>query len=100
LASPATSSTGKPGSATTTACVAKTATPSSGLNGATISFACYEDTDSGPTKSPFGTIKEQFKIAASHVPTVEQVTTTSTLYLSTSPTPTCSFTTDGTAVLE
>jgi hypothetical protein len=100
VVSPSTSSTGKAGSATTTVCVAKTNTPSTGLNGATISFACYQDTDSGPAKSPVGTIKEKFKIGASHAATVEQITTTSTLYVGASPTPACSFTTDGTAVLE
>jgi hypothetical protein len=100
LVSPGTTSTSKPGTASTSVCVAKTATPSSGLNGATVSFACYGDTDSGPAKSPQATIKAKFKIGASHAVGVEQLTVTSSLYIGTSATPTCTFTTDGTAVLE
>jgi hypothetical protein len=100
LASPGTSSTGKPGSASTSVCVATTATPSAGLNGATITFNCYGDTLSGPAASPQAKIKATFKIGASHDPSVKQINTVSSLFLGASPTPTCSFTTDGTAVLE
>lgn len=100
LISPGTTSTSKPGSATTSVCIGKAPVPAAGLNGATISFACYQDTSSSEAKSAAATIKSQFKIGASHQVGVEQATITSSLYIGTAATPTCTFTSDGTIVLQ
>jgi len=100
LVSPGTTNKTSPGGATTSVCPAKTATPSTGLNGKTITFTCYQDTSSGEAKSSAAMIKSTFKIGASHQVGVEQVTVTSGLYIGTAVTPTCSFTSDGTAILQ
>jgi len=100
LVSPGTTSTSKAGSATTQTCIATKATGGTGLNGATVVFSCYQDTDSGPSKSPLAKISAKFQVAATHVPTAHSVTVTSNLYVGSSPTPTCAFTTDGTMNLQ
>ena len=100
LVSPGTTSTSKPGTATTSVCVGEKAVPSTGLNGATVTFACYGDTASGPAKSKQATIKSTFKIGASHAKGVEQLTVKSSLFIGTAATPTCTFTSDGTAILQ
>lgn len=100
LVSPGTTSSSKPGTATTQACIATAPTPAGGLNGATVTFSCYQDNDSGPAKSPLAKIQAKFKVANTHVPAAHSVTVTSNLYVGSSPTPTCAFTTDGTMVLQ
>jgi hypothetical protein len=97
-ASPNTSSTGSAGSATTAVCTTPTAIPSTGLNGATVTFTCYLDKASGPASSSSGQIKETFKVGASHSAQVKQVTTTSTIIVG--GTSLCSFTSDGTWTAE
>ena len=98
LVSPGTTSTSKPGSATTSVCTSKGAVPSTGLNGKTVTFTCYQDTSSGEAKSSAATIKASFKIGASHATGVEQLTVKSSLYIGTAATPTCTFTSDGTII--
>jgi hypothetical protein len=99
LAAPGTSATGKPGSASSSLCVATTATPAGGLNGATITFNCFGDTLSGPAKSPQAKIRVNFKIGASHSASVNQINTVITLFVpATAAKATCSYTDDGTAV--
>ena len=100
LVSPGTTSASKAGSATTQTCLAAKATGGSGLNGATVTFSCYQDTASGPAKSPLAKIVAKFKVGATHVPSAHSVTVTSNLYVGSSPTPTCAFTTDGTMNLQ
>jgi hypothetical protein len=100
LVSPGTTSTSKAGSATTQTCLATKATGGTGLNGATVTFSCYQDTASGPASSPLAKIQAKFKVGATHVAQAHSVTVTSNLYVGSSPTPTCAFTTDGTMVLE
>ncbi len=100
LVSPGTTSTSKPGTATTQACVAAAATPAAGLNGATVTFNCYQDTSSGEAKSAIAKIQAKFKVVPTHVPSANSLTVTSNLFVGSSPTPTCAFTTDGTMVLE
>ena len=100
LVSPGTTSTSKAGSATTQTCLATKATGGTGLNGATITFSCYQDTASGPAKSPLAKIQAKFKVGATHVASAHSVTVTSNLYVGSSPAPTCAFTTDGTMVLQ
>ena len=101
LASAGTSSTGKPGSASSSICVATTATPAAGLNGATITFNCFGDTLSGPAKSPQAKIQVKFKIGASHAASVNQINTFISLFVpATATKPLCNYTDDGTAVVE
>ena len=63
-------------------------------------FSCYGDTTTGPAGSKQATIKATFKIGASHATGVEQVTVKSSLYIGTAAVPTCTFTSDGTAILQ
>jgi hypothetical protein len=100
LGSPSTTKTSKPGSASTSVCVATTNVPSGGLNGATLTYNCYGDTDSGPAAKPVAKIKSSFKVGNSHSPNLDQVTVTSSLFLGTNPAPICGFTSDGTWSLE
>jgi hypothetical protein len=101
LASAGTMATGKPGSANTTVCVARTATPKAGLNGATVALTCYDDTLSGPAKSPQAKLEVKFKIGGSHAALVNQINTVISLFVpATSPKPLCTYTDDGTAVAE
>ena len=100
LVSPGTTSTSKAGTATTQTCLATKATGGTGLNGATITFECYQDTNSGPSKSPLAKIVAKFKVGATHVASADSVTVTSNLYVGSAAAPTCAFTTDGTMVLQ
>ena len=101
LAAPGTSSTGKPGSANTSVCIATTATPKAGLNGATVAFTCYDDTLSGPAKTPQAKLQVKFKIGGSHAASVNQIDTVISLFVpATAVKPLCSYTDDGTAVVE
>jgi hypothetical protein len=92
LANPATTSTTKAGGGTTQVCVATGKVPAAGLNGATIPFACYDDTEAGPAKTPLAKISAKFKVGESHSPQIVTVGLTATV---TSPL-SCKFTTDGT----
>jgi hypothetical protein len=98
LANPATASTGKAGSAASNVCVATTTVPSTGLNGANVTFNCYDDTVSGPASSAQAQLKSKFKVGASHSAAIEQVTVTSSVIVGS--VSVCSFTTDGTYALE
>jgi hypothetical protein len=101
LASPGTMPTGKSGSANTTVCVATTATPKAGLDGATVAFTCFDDILSGPVKSPQAKLQVKFKIGGSHSASVNQINTVISLFVpATSAKPLCTYTDDGTAVLE
>ena len=101
LAAPGTSSTGTAGSASSSVCLATTATPTAGLNCATITFTCFGDTLSGPAKSPQAKIHVKFKIGASHATSVNQINTVISLFVpATATKPLCSYTDDGTAVVE
>ena len=101
LVAAGTVSTGKPGSANTSVCVATTATPKAGLNGASVAFTCYDDTLSGPAKSPQAKLQVKFKIGGSHAASVNQLNTVISLFVpATSTKPLCTYTDDGTAVAE
>ena len=92
LANPATTKTSSAGGGATQVCVAAGKVPAAGLNGATIAFNCYNDTETGPAGSALAKLSAHFKVGASHstqVATVE-VTTTITSPIS------CKFTNDGT----
>ena len=52
LANPGTTSTSTAGKGVTQVCVATGKVPASGLNNATIPFTCYDDSESGPAKTP------------------------------------------------
>jgi hypothetical protein len=92
LANPATTKTSKAGSGATQVCVAAGKIPATGLNNATVTFNCYNDTEAGEAKTPLATIKAKFKVGATHTPQIVTVGLTATV---TSPV-SCKFTTDGT----
>jgi hypothetical protein len=98
LASPGTTSSTSAGGANTNVCVATAAVPSTGLNGASLTFNCYTDTTSGPGSSPTAQLKSTFKMGASHSAQVKQVTTTSSLVIN--GVTACSFTADSTWTAE
>jgi hypothetical protein len=100
LASPYTMSTGAKGSAATNVCVATTKVPAKGLDGAALTFDCYDDTVKGPAAKQQATLKATFNVGASHSPSVDQVTVTSKIYLPGGLTPICTFSTDSTYVLQ
>ena len=97
LANPATAANGKAGSGATNVCVATGKIPAAGLNGATLTFNCYDDTESGPASSAQAQLKSKFKVGASHSAAIKQVSVTSTVYVGS--VAACSFTTDGTYAL-
>jgi len=92
LANPATTKTSSAGSGATQVCVAASAVPAAGLNGATLNFNCYNDTESGPAKSVLAKLTAHFKVGASHSTQIRTVEVTTTI---TSPI-SCKFTSDGT----
>lgn len=92
LANPATTSSSSAGSGTTQVCVAASAVPAAGLNNATINFNCYNDAETGPSKTVLAKLQAHFKVGASHTPQVATVEVATSI---TSPI-TCKFTTDGT----
>jgi hypothetical protein len=92
LANPATTSTTKAGGGDTEVCVAAGKVPAAGLNGATIAFNCYEDTEAGPAKTVLAKLSAKFKVGASHSPQVSTVEVATTI---TSPI-SCKFTSEGT----
>jgi hypothetical protein len=98
LATPATSSSGSAGSASTQVCTTTAAVPSGGLNGASLTFSCYADTVSGPASSPQAQLQSKFKMGASHSVDVKQVTTTANLIVN--GVNVCNFTSDATWTLE
>jgi hypothetical protein len=98
LASPATAATGKAGSASTSVCVATTAVPAKGLDGATLTFNCFTDTTAGLAKKPSAQLKATFNIGASHSAAIKQVTVIGTLIIT--KTLSCKITTDGTYSLD
>jgi hypothetical protein len=98
LADPYTTSTGKVGSASTNVCVATGKVPAKGLDGAAMTFNCYTDTVNGPAKTAAAQLKASFNVGTSHSPDVAQVTVTSKVLLGS--TTACTFTTDGTYVLQ
>jgi hypothetical protein len=97
FATSASSPSGGAGDATTTLCSTGTAIPSGGLNGATLTFNCYHDTDAGD-----GTLASQekstFTVGGSHDPSVWQVSINTTLIVNRKTV--CTYTTDGTWTAE
>ncbi len=98
LASPFTKSTGAKGSAATNVCVATTKVPARGLDGAALTFNCYDDTVKGPASSAQAQLKATFNVGTSHSPAVKQVTVTSKVIVG--GTTFCTFSNDGTYVLQ
>jgi hypothetical protein len=96
-ASSATSPPGGAGDATTTVCVTGTAIPSTGLNGATLLFNCFHDTDAGDGALA-SQEKSTFTVGASHDPSVWQVSVNTTLIVNRKTV--CTYTTDGTWTAE
>lgn len=92
LANPATTKSTAAGKGVSQVCVAAGKVPATGLNGATIPFTCYDDTEAGPAKSPLAKFSAKFKVGATHSPQIVTVGFTATV---TSPM-SCRFTTDGT----
>lgn len=92
LANPATTKSSAAGKGTTQVCVATGKVPAAGLNGATIPFTCYDDSEAGPSKTVLAKLSAKFKVGATHSPQLVTVGVTATL---TSPI-SCKFTTDGT----
>ena len=91
LANPATTNKSAAGSGATQVCVATGKVPAAGLNGATMSFKCYNDTETGPGGS-LATITSKFKVGASHSPQIRTVEVTTTIPILGN----CKFTNDGT----
>jgi hypothetical protein len=92
LANPATTAKTAAGKGVTEVCVATGKVPVAGLNKATIAFTCYDDAETGPSKTVLAQLSAHFVVGASHstqVATVE-VATTITSPIS------CKFTNDGT----
>jgi hypothetical protein len=98
LATPATSPTGGAGDAATQVCTTIFAVPAAGLNGAGITFSCYNDTVKGKASSAEAQLQSTFKDGASHSTSVWQVTTTSNLIVG--GVTACNFTSDATWTLE
>jgi hypothetical protein len=92
LANPATTNKSAAASGATQVCVAAGKVPAAGLNGATIAFNCYNDTEAGPAKTVLAKLSAKFKVGASHSPQVATVEVATTI---TSPI-SCKFTNDGT----
>jgi hypothetical protein len=92
LANPATTNKSTAGKGTTQVCVATGKVPATGLNNATIPFTCYDDSETGPSKTVLAKISAHFKVGATHTPQIVTVGLTATV---TSPI-SCKFTTDGT----
>jgi hypothetical protein len=94
LANPATSSTSKAGAGATEVCVAAGRVPAAGLNNATIIFNCYNDTETGASKTLLAKLSAHFKVGASHSPQIHTVAVaTSITYPSIAA---CKFTSEGT----
>ena len=98
LASPFTKSNGAKGSAATNVCVATTKVPAKGLDGAALTFNCYDDTVKGPASTAQAQLKATFNVGASHSADVKQVTVTSKVIVG--GTTFCTFSNDGTYVLQ
>jgi hypothetical protein len=92
LANPATTAKSTAGSGATQVCVAQSKVPTAGLNGATLNFNCYDDTETGPAKTVLAKITAKFKVGASHSPQIATVEVSSSI---TSPI-SCKFTSEGT----
>lgn len=92
LANPATTSKSAAASGATQVCVAAGKVPTTGLNGATIAFNCYNDTETGPAGTVLAKLSAKFKVGASHSPQIRTVEVATTI---TSPI-SCKFTNDGT----
>jgi hypothetical protein len=92
LANPATTNKSAAGAGVTQVCVATGKVPAAGLNGATIPFTCYNDTEAGPSKTALAKFSAKFKVGETHTPQIATVGVTATV---TSPI-SCKFTTDGT----
>jgi hypothetical protein len=92
LVNPATSENTAVGKGATQVCVASEKVPAAGLNGALMTFKCYNDTETGPAIKASATITAKFKVGATHTPQVATVQVSSAI---TSPM-SCKFTTEGT----
>jgi hypothetical protein len=92
LANPATTTTSAAGKGVTEVCVANGKVPAAGLNKATIAFTCYNDAETGPSKTVLAKLSAHFVVGESHSTQVATVEVATTL---TSPI-SCKFTNDGT----
>ena len=92
LANPATTKSTGAGDGATQVCVAAGKVPAAGLNGATIKFNCYNDTEAGEAKTALAKITAKFKVGPSHSSQIATVEVSSSI---TSPI-TCKFTSEGT----
>jgi len=92
LANPATTAKSAAGTGATQVCVATGKVPAAGLNNATMTFKCYNDTEKGPATGPLATITSKFKVGASHSPQIRTVEVTTTIPILGN----CHFTNDGT----
>jgi hypothetical protein len=98
LVSPSTQATGKVGSASTYVCVAIGKVPATGLNGALITFNCFNDTVKGPAATATAKIRSKFTVGGSHNPAVSQVTAVSTILVGGKAF--CTYTTDSSYILQ
>ncbi len=89
LANPATTAKSGAGTGATQVCVASGHVPAAGLNGATIGFKCYSDTESN--ESSLATISSKFTVGPSQSPQIHTVKVVTTI-----PLLNCNFTTEGT----
>jgi len=92
LANPATTNKSAAASGATQVCVAAGKVPAAGLNGATIAFNCYNDTEKGPAKTVLAKLSAKFTVGASQTTQVATVEVATSI---TSPI-SCKFTNDGT----
>jgi hypothetical protein len=92
LANPATTDKSAAGKGVTQVCVASGKIPAAGLNNADVAFTCYDDTETGLSKTVLAKFTARFKVGATHSPQIATVGFTATV---TSPV-SCKFTTDGT----
>ncbi len=89
LANPATAANTAAGKGATEVCVATGKIPAAGLNGATISFKCYSDSETAD--SSLATITSKFTVGPSQTPQIHTVKVVTSIPLAN-----CSFTTEGT----
>ena len=98
LANPATAPTAMPKGAVTDVCVSVGKVPTTGLNNAAISFNCFTDSISGPSKTAGSQLKTKFTVGASHTPAVSQVSIK--ISVAVGGRPACTYTGDGSYVLK
>jgi hypothetical protein len=85
-----------PGSTVTYSCVTNNGAPAK-LNGNTMTFVCYKDTQSGPGSAAY-VLTQKFKVTATNNKAANTVETVNTLLAGI--TPICHWTTDGTYITQ